>query len=271
MADAIPLKWNDGRSWRFENGDVVPVAHGGTGAQTADAARIALGAVAYGDIKLHSGAAIPDGWMLCEGQLLAIADYPLLFAALGASYGGDGVNHFALPDYRHTGAGARRIICVDYHAPQPVLQVTVPAGIVGPVSGIYWPGDPLSFSVQLLEPVTVTGGPPKLAIAIGANTTLLSRLSATATLWTYEHVVQAGDFGAISATIDLNGAALTVATLPAAINSNYASSTVLGMQLVGAEAVMTPAASPDVITQNHPLSAVEATMTPTAETNAITI
>lgn len=42
----------------------------------------------------------PKNWMLAGGQLLAISQYQALFALLGVTYGGNGVNNFALPDMR---------------------------------------------------------------------------------------------------------------------------------------------------------------------------
>lgn len=42
---------------------------------------------------------VPAGWLHCNGQSLATADYPALFAKLGYKYGGSGAN-FNLPDYR---------------------------------------------------------------------------------------------------------------------------------------------------------------------------
>ena len=38
--------------------------------------------------------------LLANGQIVAIADYPALFNALGTTYGGDGTTNFALPDMR---------------------------------------------------------------------------------------------------------------------------------------------------------------------------
>jgi microcystin-dependent protein len=38
--------------------------------------------------------------MLCQGQLLSIAQYTALFALLGTTYGGDGQTTFGLPDLR---------------------------------------------------------------------------------------------------------------------------------------------------------------------------
>lgn len=42
----------------------------------------------------------PDGWLLCDGTVVNIADYPRLFAVLGTTYGGDGTTTFGLPDLR---------------------------------------------------------------------------------------------------------------------------------------------------------------------------
>ncbi len=40
----------------------------------------------------------PRGWMLCNGQLISIAQNSALFALLGTTYGGDGVQTFGLPN-----------------------------------------------------------------------------------------------------------------------------------------------------------------------------
>jgi len=42
----------------------------------------------------------PVGWAFAQGQLLAIAQNTALFALIGTTYGGDGVQTFALPDLR---------------------------------------------------------------------------------------------------------------------------------------------------------------------------
>jgi microcystin-dependent protein len=53
-----------------------------------------------GEIRMFAGNFAPRGWALCQGQLLAIAQNTALFAILGTTYGGNGVNTFALPDLR---------------------------------------------------------------------------------------------------------------------------------------------------------------------------
>ena len=40
----------------------------------------------------------PKGWAMCNGQILAIAQNQALFALLGTTYGGNGVQTFGLPN-----------------------------------------------------------------------------------------------------------------------------------------------------------------------------
>jgi microcystin-dependent protein len=51
-----------------------------------------------GEIKIVSFNYAPKGWALCNGQLLAINQNQALFAILGTTYGGNGVQTFALPN-----------------------------------------------------------------------------------------------------------------------------------------------------------------------------
>ncbi len=51
-----------------------------------------------GEIRMFGGNFAPAGWMLCQGQILAIADYSTLFNLIGTTYGGDGQLTFGLPD-----------------------------------------------------------------------------------------------------------------------------------------------------------------------------
>ena len=62
------------------------------------------------EIRLMSFDFPPVGWAPCNGQYLQVKLYPGLFALMGNTYGGDGVNTFALPDLRgrvpiHNGSG----------------------------------------------------------------------------------------------------------------------------------------------------------------------
>lgn len=52
----------------------------------------------------------PSGWQICDGSLLSISDYEVLFQLVGTTYGGDGQTTFAVPDLRgrvpvHQGTG----------------------------------------------------------------------------------------------------------------------------------------------------------------------
>src|SRR5690349_11535310 len=63
-----------------------------------------------GEIKLFCGNYAPIGWAFCDGSLLPISENDALYALIGTTYGGDGINTFALPDLRgrvaiHQGQG----------------------------------------------------------------------------------------------------------------------------------------------------------------------
>ena len=63
-----------------------------------------------GEIRMFAGNFAPNGWALCDGQLLAISQNDALFSLLGTIYGGDGQTTFGLPDLRgrvpiHMGSG----------------------------------------------------------------------------------------------------------------------------------------------------------------------
>lgn len=42
----------------------------------------------------------PRGWVLCNGQILAISQYTAVFALVGTTFGGDGRTSFGVPDLR---------------------------------------------------------------------------------------------------------------------------------------------------------------------------
>lgn len=53
-----------------------------------------------GEIRLFAGNFQPVSYAFCNGSLLPISQYDALYALIGTTYGGDGVNTFALPDLR---------------------------------------------------------------------------------------------------------------------------------------------------------------------------
>ncbi|MGC4104142.1 phage tail protein [Ferruginibacter sp.] len=53
-----------------------------------------------GNIILFGGTFAPVGWLTCDGSLLQISQYDVLYNLIGTTYGGDGQSTFALPDLR---------------------------------------------------------------------------------------------------------------------------------------------------------------------------
>lgn len=50
-----------------------------------------------GEIRVFAGNYAPADWAFCNGQLLTISDNEALFQLIGTTYGGDGMNNFAVP------------------------------------------------------------------------------------------------------------------------------------------------------------------------------
>lgn len=53
-----------------------------------------------GEIQLFAGNFAPMGWQFCDGKLVSISEYEALFAVIGTTYGGDGAQTFALPNFK---------------------------------------------------------------------------------------------------------------------------------------------------------------------------
>src|SRR5580704_4426905 len=51
-----------------------------------------------GQVELFAFDFAPQGWAPCNGQLLPISQNVALFQLIGKTYGGNGVNTFALPN-----------------------------------------------------------------------------------------------------------------------------------------------------------------------------
>src|SRR4030088_913055 len=50
------------------------------------------------EIRIFAGNFAPQGYAMCNGQLLPISQNTALFSLLGTTYGGDGKSTFALPN-----------------------------------------------------------------------------------------------------------------------------------------------------------------------------
>ncbi|QBB71918.1 phage tail protein [Pseudolysobacter antarcticus] len=53
-----------------------------------------------GQIRMFGGNFVPVGYFPCDGRLVSIAEYEVLYVLIGTTYGGDGVQTFAVPDLR---------------------------------------------------------------------------------------------------------------------------------------------------------------------------
>lgn len=53
-----------------------------------------------GEVRLFAGNFAPMYWQFCDGSTLSIGEYDALYALIGTTYGGDGVQTFKVPDLR---------------------------------------------------------------------------------------------------------------------------------------------------------------------------
>jgi microcystin-dependent protein len=90
-----------------------------------------------GEVRMFGFNYDPDGWALCDGRLLPIAKYELLYLVLGTAFGGDGKTNFALPDLRAMVAPFKPLtfcIATSGFPPNPGFRLTpYPAAYVGEV------------------------------------------------------------------------------------------------------------------------------------------
>ena len=116
-----------------------------------------MGQPYVGEIRMFAGNFAPAGWMFCEGQLLPISENETLFNLIGTTYGGDGMNTFALPDLRgriplHQGSGsimaetggAETITLTANQIPahsHPFLASTATAGGINPANNVIGQSD----------------------------------------------------------------------------------------------------------------------------------
>lgn len=65
-----------------------------------------------GQLILFAGNFAPQGWAVCNGNLLPIAQNTALFSILGTVYGGDGMQTFALPKLDAPADGLSYLIAI---------------------------------------------------------------------------------------------------------------------------------------------------------------
>lgn len=57
-----------------------------------------MGTQFIGEVRMMGFNFPPKGWAMCNGQTMAINTNAALFSILGTTYGGNGINNFALPN-----------------------------------------------------------------------------------------------------------------------------------------------------------------------------
>ena len=126
------------------------------------------------EIRIFSFNFPPKGWALCNGQLMPINQNQALFSLLGTTYGGDGINNFALPNLQgrmpiHQGAGfplgqakgEQTHTLVDAEMPQHSHSATAssaPANVGGAPGNFWANGNQPAYASNsnvLLAPATV--------------------------------------------------------------------------------------------------------------------
>ena len=114
-----------------------------------------------GAIGLFAGVNPPAGWLVADGSLLALTQNIALFEAIGATFGGNGVSTFALPELR-----SRAPLGVGQGPVAPVrLGQQVDAGPDTPVAGLG-----LNFAINvsgIVPPSTGNGGFPDSVSVLG--------------------------------------------------------------------------------------------------------
>ena len=110
-----------------------------------------------GEIRVVAFNYAPVDWAFCDGSLQSISQNPTLYQVIGTTYGGDGVNTFALPDLRsrtpiHAGtlngnaypvgqsAGEEQVVVTPPQLPQHthILSASSNAGTVSSPAGNIW-------------------------------------------------------------------------------------------------------------------------------------
>jgi microcystin-dependent protein len=151
-----------------------------------------------GEIRMVGFNFAPAGWAMCSGSMLPISQNTALFALLGTTYGGNGVNTFALPDLQGrspvgvgTGPGLSPIVAGEMagtetvtltsnqmpmhtHTAQSNGNVSVSGSVAVPAcsapatgSSVQAPGP-----TTVLGEVSVTGHPGTLYTTTAPNTSL---------------------------------------------------------------------------------------------------
>jgi microcystin-dependent protein len=84
-----------------------------------------------GEIRAFGFTFQPAGWLLCNGQSLAISEYSVLFNLIGTTYGGNGTTTFNLPNLQgrapmHQGTSSQMTTVLGQPLGSPNVTLSVP-------------------------------------------------------------------------------------------------------------------------------------------------
>jgi microcystin-dependent protein len=87
-----------------------------------------------GEIRLFPYIFAPVGWQLCDGSLLGIAEYEVLYTLIGTTFGGNGTTTFGVPDLRgrvpvHQGTGSESVTLISAQMPAHTHNFAATSGI----------------------------------------------------------------------------------------------------------------------------------------------
>jgi microcystin-dependent protein len=126
------------------------------------------------EIRVFAGTFAPQGYALCNGQLLPVSQNAALFAVIGTTYGGDGVTSFALPNLQgrannHMGAG-------------PGLSPYVQGETAGEETHTLIVEEMPAHNHALVAAATETTATPSTSVVLGSPTALIPTYGAAASL-----------------------------------------------------------------------------------------
>jgi len=146
-----------------------------------------------GEIRMFVGNFAPQGWLLCNGQSLPVAQNQALFSIIGTYYGGDGINNFKLPNLTHLSpvqyagnekpgitGGSASVALTAANLPQHTHAVTDP----GHTHGVAVPAHAHSFAVPCDATAYGSSPAPTVSSPVGAylsNTSAIDTNINTAT------------------------------------------------------------------------------------------
>ncbi len=148
-----------------------------------------------GEIKMVGFSFAPSGFAFCQAQLLPISQNTALFALLGTTFGGDGVQTYGLPDYRSrmpvgmgNGLGLSPIVQGELSGTESVTlisnQMAVHAHTVAiPANSTTsdGPAPAVTSALGLVTPATRTDPTPNLYLSTGVTDVTLKPFNSGAT------------------------------------------------------------------------------------------